>query len=102
MVLQKLLLNLLNNSRLIEKLSETRPIRRAAQITAYAIMRLQLGGREAAERLGQHHTVRQIRERADVPRNLGELSKRAAQLKDTFVKELREGMKEASGQKKPK
>ncbi|XP_067851233.1 protein NCBP2AS2 [Heptranchias perlo] len=100
MVLRRLLQTLLNNPRLIEKLSETRPIRRAAQITAYAIARLQLGGLEAADRLSRSSTLRQIREHAEMPRSLGELSKRAAQLKDTFVKEVKEGMKESSGQKK--
>ncbi|XP_041032532.1 protein NCBP2AS2 [Carcharodon carcharias] len=102
MVLGKLLQSVLNNARLIEKLSETPPIRRAAQITVYLISRLELGGRNAAQRLSQSSTVRQLRERTNIPRNLGELSKRAAQLRDTWAKELREGMKGTSGQKKQK
>uniref|UniRef100_UPI00398F4BAD protein NCBP2AS2-like n=1 Tax=Pristiophorus japonicus TaxID=55135 RepID=UPI00398F4BAD len=89
MVLRRLLQTLLNNAQLVEKLSETRPMRRAAQLTAYAIARLQLGGREAAERL--------IRRQAARTRNLGELSKRAARLKDSLVKEVKEGLKEVKG-----
>ncbi|XP_032887944.1 protein NCBP2AS2 [Amblyraja radiata] len=59
MVLRRLLLTLVNNAQLVEKLSETRPIRKAAQLTAYAIIRLQLSGQEAAERLGRTSTLAQ-------------------------------------------
>ncbi|XP_055501547.1 protein NCBP2AS2 [Leucoraja erinacea] len=64
MVLRRLLLTLVNNAQLVEKLSETRPIRKAAQLTAYAIIRLQLGGQEAAERLGRTSTLSTLAQRA--------------------------------------
>uniref|UniRef100_A0A8C2TMG5 Uncharacterized protein n=1 Tax=Coturnix japonica TaxID=93934 RepID=A0A8C2TMG5_COTJA len=51
MVLRRVLLALLNNPQLIEKLSESRPIRAAARITASAITRGQLGARRAARDL---------------------------------------------------
>lgn len=71
MVLRRLLFTLLNNPRLIEKLSESRPIRVAAQVTASALTRAQLGGRAAARRL--------LRE--------GGL----ARLRETFLRELKDG-----------
>ncbi|GCB70965.1 hypothetical protein scyTo_0010892 [Scyliorhinus torazame] len=87
-----MLMSVLNNARLIEKLSKTPPIRQAARLTVYLLSRLERGGREAAERL---------RERTDAPRRLDELSKKVAHLRDTWAKELK-GAKEASGQKKQK
>ncbi|XP_072111224.1 protein NCBP2AS2-like [Mobula birostris] len=90
MVLRRLLLMLLNNAQLVEKLSETRPIRRAAQITVYAITRLQLGSQEAAERLNRSGALRP----GTFARNLGDLSRRAARLKNALMG--------ASGQKKQK
>ncbi|KAM9126656.1 protein NCBP2AS2 [Pangshura tecta] len=71
MVLRRLLFTLLNNPRLIEKLSESRPIRLAAQVTASALTRAQLGGQAAARRL--------LRE--------GGL----ARLRETFLRELKDG-----------
>uniref|UniRef100_H3BDA2 NCBP2 antisense 2 (head to head) n=1 Tax=Latimeria chalumnae TaxID=7897 RepID=H3BDA2_LATCH len=84
MVLRRLLFTLLNNAQLIEKLSESRPIRRAAQITAFAITKAQISGRDAARRLLRF------------PRDLGELSRRAGRVRETLVKEVKEGMKDAS------
>lgn len=69
MVLRRLLLALLSNPRLIEKLSESRPIRAAARLTAAAITRGQLGARQARRDLG--------------PRLL--------RLRDTFLGELKDG-----------
>lgn len=52
MVLRRVLFALLNNPQLIEKLSESRPIRAAARLAAAAITRGQLGARQAARDLG--------------------------------------------------
>ncbi|XP_051929483.1 LOW QUALITY PROTEIN: protein NCBP2AS2 [Hippocampus zosterae] len=49
-MLSRMLLSLLNNLRVVEKLAESRPIRRAAQITAYAITKAQIVGRDASQR----------------------------------------------------
>lgn len=51
MVLRRVLLALLSNPHLVEKLSESRPIRAAARLTASAITRGQLGARRAARDL---------------------------------------------------
>ncbi|XP_033618588.1 protein NCBP2AS2 [Fukomys damarensis] len=42
MVLRRLLAALLHNPQLVERLSESRPIRRAAQLTAFALLQAQL------------------------------------------------------------
>uniref|UniRef100_V9LIF8 Uncharacterized protein n=1 Tax=Callorhinchus milii TaxID=7868 RepID=V9LIF8_CALMI len=94
MVVRRLLATLLNNAQLVERLSETRGIRRAAQITAYAIARLQLGGHDAAEKLRRSETMRQVRDGALRPGDLGELSRRASRLRDTFVREVKRGWTE--------
>ncbi|XP_061861877.1 protein NCBP2AS2 [Colius striatus] len=69
MVLRRVLAALLNHPRLIEQLSESRPIRAAARLTAAAITRAQLGTRQAARGLG--------------PRLL--------RLRDAFLRELKDG-----------
>ncbi|KAM9439163.1 protein NCBP2AS2-like [Clarias gariepinus] len=85
MVLRRILYALINNAQLVERLAESRPIRRAAQLTAFAITRAQIAGKDAA---------RQIR--------AGELSERGARVRDSFLKEVKQGMKAASEQIKNK
>ncbi|XP_053507893.1 protein NCBP2AS2 [Ictalurus furcatus] len=85
MVLRRLLYALINNAQLVEKLAESRPIRRAAQLTAFAITRAQIAGKDAA---------RQIRS--------GELGQKGARVRDTFLREVKEGMRDASRQIKDK
>ncbi|KAM4695073.1 protein NCBP2AS2 [Discoglossus pictus] len=96
----RLLFNLLNNPQVIEKLSESRPIRRAAQITAFAITKAQLTGKDAAQKVLRSDTVRQVREAAaeSAPRDLGEVSRRVGRVRDAFIREMRSGIKEAKGQ----
>ncbi|XP_032755980.1 protein NCBP2AS2 [Rattus rattus] len=89
MVFRRLLAALLNNSQLVERLSESRPIRRAAQLTAFALLKLQLRGHDAARRL---------RALADKPP--GSLCRRASRFKDTFTEELRRGARDRLGQQK--
>ncbi|XP_059197462.1 protein NCBP2AS2 [Centropristis striata] len=96
-MLARLLFNLLNNARVVEKLAESRPIRRAAQITAYAITKAQIAGRDASERVLRSQTLRQVRDEAGkVPGDLGEMGSRLQRVKDTFVKEVKEGFKDGS------
>ncbi|KAG9330717.1 hypothetical protein JZ751_022327 [Albula glossodonta] len=104
MVLKRLLFTLLNNAQVIEKLSESRPIRRAAQITAFAIIKARIAGQDATTKLLRSDTVRQIRQEAagSMPRDLGEMGRKAERLRQTFVKEVREGVRDASRQIKNK
>lgn len=103
MVLRRLLYALINNAQLVEKLSESRPIRRAAQITAFAITKAQIAGKDATTKLMKSDTLRQIREETGgVPRGVEEMGRRAGRIRDTFMKEVREGMKDASRQIKNK
>uniref|UniRef100_A0A3B5BKZ7 Uncharacterized protein n=1 Tax=Stegastes partitus TaxID=144197 RepID=A0A3B5BKZ7_9TELE len=57
-MLSRMLFSLLNNLHVVEKLAESRPIRRAAQITAYAITKAQIAGRDASERVMRSQTLR--------------------------------------------
>lgn len=101
MVLRRLLFSLLNNPQLIEKLSESRPIRRAAQITAFAITKAQLTGKDAAQRMLRSDTVQKLRQEvAGTPRDMGEIGRKMGRIKETFVKELKTGMEEMKGQNK--
>ncbi|XP_069476333.1 protein NCBP2AS2 [Ambystoma mexicanum] len=93
MVLRRLLFTLFNSPQLIEKLSESRPIRRAAQLTAFALTQAQLKGGDAARRLLRSDTLRQIRQEA--PRDLHEASRRVGRIRENFLRELKEGMQEA-------
>lgn len=83
MVLRRLLATLLHSSQLVERLSESRPIRRAAQLTAFALLQAQLRGQDAARRL-----------RAIAAGPAGSLGRRAARFRDTFTQELRRGLRE--------
>lgn len=90
---------LINNLHLVEKLAESRPIRRAAQITAYAITKAQIAGRDTSKRVLQSETLRQVRQEAGkVPGDLGEINNRLRRVKDTFVEEVKDGWKEGSRQ----
>ncbi|KAF6120571.1 NCBP2 antisense 2 (head to head) [Phyllostomus discolor] len=86
MVLRRLLAVLLHSPQLVERLAESRPIRRAAQLTAFALLQAQLRGQDAARRL----------------RGLGagpaaSLGRRAARFRDTFIQEVRRGLRERPG-----
>ncbi|XP_063297135.1 protein NCBP2AS2 [Pelobates fuscus] len=94
----RLLFNLLNNPQMIEKLSESRLVRRAAQITAFAVMKAQLSGKEAAQRVLRSDTVRQIRQEAASGAGGGQLGHRLQRVRNSFIRELRNGMQEAKRQ----
>lgn len=94
-----MLFSLINNLHVVEKLAESRPIRRAAQITAYAITKAQIAGRDASERVMRSQTLRQVQEEAGrVPGDLGEIGSRLRKVRDTFVNEVKEGWKDGSRQ----
>lgn len=98
-MLSRLLLNLINNLHVVEKLAESRPIRRAAQITAYAIIKAQIAGREVSQKVIRSQTLRQVRtEVGKAPGDLGEVGHRLRKVRDTFVNEVKEGWKEGSRQ----
>lgn len=100
-MLARLLASLVNNLHVVEKLAESRPIRRAAQITAYAITKAQIAGRDASERVLRSQTVRQVRDEAGkVPGDLGEISGLLKRVRDTFVNEVKSGWKDGSRQVK--
>ncbi|KAK1168604.1 hypothetical protein AOXY_G9404 [Acipenser oxyrinchus oxyrinchus] len=102
MVLSRLLFSLLNNQQLIEKLAESRPIRRAAQITAFAITKAQITGRDAATKMLKSETLQQIRQETAgrIPRDSGELGRRARRVRETFVNEVKEGLRDAKNKDK--
>lgn len=98
-MLSRLLFSLLNNLHVVEKLAESRPIRRAAQITAYAITKAQIAGRDASERVMRSQTLRQVRHEAGkVPGDLGDMGTRLKKVRETFVNEVKEGWKDGSRQ----
>ncbi|XP_054983986.1 protein NCBP2AS2 [Sorex araneus] len=86
MVLRRLLSFWLHNAQLVERLAESRPIRRAAQLTAFALLQAQLHGPEVARRL-----------RALAAGSSGSLARRAARFKETFGQELRRGLRNRPG-----
>ncbi|XP_028925798.1 protein NCBP2AS2 [Ornithorhynchus anatinus] len=81
MVLRWLVLRLLSRERLVERLSEWRPLRRAARLTASALLRARREGREAA---------RGLRDRAAGPGLLA----RAVRFGEAFAREVRRGLRE--------
>lgn len=90
MVLRRLLAVLLHSPQLVERLAESRPIRRAAQLTAFALLQAQLRGQDAARRL-----------RGLAAGPAGSLGRRAARFRDTFARELRRGLRERPGPPPP-
>ncbi|XP_015248802.1 protein NCBP2AS2 [Cyprinodon tularosa] len=96
-MLSRMLVYLINNLQVIEKLAESRPIRRAAQITAYALTKAQIIGRDTSDRVMRSQTLRQVRQEAGrVPDDLEEVSNRLRRVRETFVKEVKDGWKEGS------
>uniref|UniRef100_A0AAY4E059 Uncharacterized protein n=1 Tax=Denticeps clupeoides TaxID=299321 RepID=A0AAY4E059_9TELE len=88
MVLKRILYSLLNSAHVVDRLAESRPIRRAAQITASAVTRAQLAGRDAAARVLRSETLRLLR-RDGGP---GDARRRAGRVRDAFLRELRQAL----------
>ncbi|XP_029286153.1 uncharacterized protein NCBP2-AS2 [Cottoperca gobio] len=99
-MLARLLFNLLNKHHVVEKLADSRPIRRAAQITAYFITKAQIAGRDASQRVLRSQTLRQVRDEAGKAPggDLGEMASRLKRVRETFVNEVKEGWKDGSRQ----
>jgi len=70
MVLRYLLIKLLNNPQIIDRLADSYPIRRAAQLTVFALNKGKAVAKEAIE---------------------AEVTKRANNIQSTFRKEVKEG-----------
>ncbi|KAK2868254.1 hypothetical protein Q7C36_000125 [Tachysurus vachellii] len=79
MVLQRLVHALINHAQIVDKLAESRVIRRAAQLTAFAMTRAHIAGKDAACRL-----------------RAGALSQKSIKLRDAFIREVKDGMRDAS------
>ncbi|XP_061593208.1 protein NCBP2AS2 isoform X2 [Cololabis saira] len=98
-MLSRMLAYFINNLHVVEKLAESRPIRRAAQLTAYAITKAQIAGRDASEKMLRSQTLRQVRQEAGrAPGDLGEIRGRLKKVGETFVSEVKDGWKEGSKQ----
>ncbi|KAM4604950.1 protein NCBP2AS2-like [Polymixia lowei] len=103
MVLKYLLSALLNKARVVEKLAESGPVRKAARITAYAVLRAQLAGRRAATGVLKSNTLRQIRhEASELPRDIGDMGRKVGRLRDSLVRDVKDGVNDASQQIKHK
>uniref|UniRef100_A0A674AMS8 Si:ch211-162e15.3 n=1 Tax=Salmo trutta TaxID=8032 RepID=A0A674AMS8_SALTR len=100
MAIIRMLFSFLNNPRVIEKLAESRPIRRAAQIAAFAIIKAQIAGRSATATVLKSDTLRQLRQEANdrIPRDVGDIGTRFRRVRETFVKEVKDGFRDAQGQ----
>ncbi|KAM8952616.1 protein NCBP2AS2 [Pelodytes ibericus] len=98
MVIRRLLFNLLNNPQVIEKLSESRAIRRAAQLTAFAVLKAELSGKDAAQKFLRSDTAQQIQQGAS--RVLPEVGRRAQRVSNSFIQGVRSGMEDAKRQMK--
>ncbi|KAJ3595249.1 hypothetical protein NHX12_004553 [Muraenolepis orangiensis] len=105
MVVRYLLSFLLDKARAVERLSESRAMRRAAQLTVRAAWKAQQSGRDAAAAALRSNPVRQIRREvsdAAWPRRVGDLGRAAGRLKDSVVKDVTDGVDAASRQIKRK
>jgi len=79
MVLRYLLVKLLNSPQIIDRLADSYPIRRAAQLTVFALNKGKTVAKEAIE---------------------AEVTKKANNIQSTFVKELKEGFEKISQENK--
>ncbi|KAG9278788.1 protein NCBP2AS2 [Astyanax mexicanus] len=99
MVLQRLLLALINRAQLVERLAESKAIRRAAQLTAFAVIKGRLAGKQASARLRDSDTARMMREEARrMPQSAADAAQTVSRIRNTFMKEVKEGMREANRQ----
>ena len=103
MIFRYLFSALIKKSDAVEKLAESRPMRRAAQLTAYAAIKAQLFGKDAATKVLKSNTVRQIRQETfELPRSVGDMGRKAGRLKDSLVRDVKDGVNGASRQIKRK
>lgn len=83
---------LLNNEQLINKLADSHPIRSAAKFTAYLAQRSKQLAEEGFDKLKESEPVKKVQETRPTDR--------LNSFKDTFMKEVKEGMKELKGKDK--
>nr|XP_033815294.1 protein NCBP2AS2 [Geotrypetes seraphini] len=94
MVLKRLLYSLVNNRQLIEKLAASRLMRRAAQLTAFALTKAQILGSDAARRLLASDAMRQLLA-SDAVRQIretdpAEVGRKMSRVGQSLVQELRQ------------
>ncbi|KAJ7986215.1 hypothetical protein DPEC_G00337650 [Dallia pectoralis] len=65
-------------------------------ITASAIIKAQLAGRTATTRVFKSETLRQVRQETDgsIPPDLSDIGTRFRRVRETFVKEVKEGLRD--------
>ncbi|KAK7092978.1 protein NCBP2AS2 homolog [Littorina saxatilis] len=88
MPLRVLLRYLMNNEQLTQKLAESYPVRRAAQLTAYVFHRGKELGEDGVEKLRQSDVVNRVQQEAQ------QSGQRASKFTSTFKRELQEGFKD--------
>ncbi|XP_049930425.1 protein NCBP2AS2-like [Epinephelus moara] len=99
MVLRYLLSALVRKAQVVEKLSESLPVRSAARLTARAALRAQQVGKDAAGRALRCRTVQQIRQEVSrAPGGLGDLSGKARRIRDSLLEDVKDGVTDASRQ----
>lgn len=103
MVLRYFLSALINRAQVVEKLSESLPVRSAAKLTARAVLKAQEAGKQAAGRALRSRTVQQIRqETKTAPGGLGDLSHKARRIQRSLVEDVKDGVTDATRQIKNK
>ncbi|XP_037503361.1 protein NCBP2AS2 homolog [Rhipicephalus sanguineus] len=88
MVLRLLLRYLLHNEQLIQRLADSYPFRRAAQLTAHVMLRGKALGQESLELMSTSNLLRTLIER------IGRTTEKAKDISSDKVKKLEEAIKE--------
>lgn len=88
MVLRLLLRYLLHNEQLIQRLADSYPFRRAAQLTAHVMLRGKALGQESLELMSTSSLLRTLIER------IGRTTEKAKDISSDKVKKLEEAIKE--------
>ncbi|XP_076453211.1 protein NCBP2AS2 homolog [Babylonia areolata] len=88
MPLRAVLRYLLNNEQLIQKVAESYPVRRAAQLTAYMFHRGKELGEDGLEKLKKSDLSHQIKDGASITQQ------KASRFASTFRTELGKGLEE--------
>lgn len=89
MPLRALLRYLVNNEQLVEKLSDSRMMRRLAQVTVFGFNKAKEISHDAIDQASESETLKKLEEEQDTGTRLGSFTK-------TFSEELRKGAKEMS------
>jgi len=100
MVLRIILRYLANNEQLVQRLAESYPIRRAAQLTAYVFFRGKAIGEESIKKLHESEVSDRLRNEAQ--HQTRKISHRASAMKNNFSHELRQGLHEFNEEMKRK